>query len=77
MSFTPHPEGDPGKLEYLHNGAWRPKLSALSRPGEMIDPRACPGCIFGGKEPHVQDDRCEHFRTAQEAVKIEAGVYAK
>lgn len=53
-------EGDPGKLEYLHNPNWQGKLfSSVTK----VDQRACPGCMFGtpdgGKWPHTKDARCK------------------
>ena len=69
-------EGDPGKLAYLHNPNWRPKLFSGGRL--QVDPRVCPGCLFPGSAPptpHVSDDRCQHVKTAKAAAEIEAGRY--
>lgn len=57
---TPHLEGDPGKLAYLHDPNWKGKpFSQLAK----VDERACPGCMFGtpecGKWPHTKDARCK------------------
>lgn len=54
------PEGDPGKLAYLHNADWQAK--PFLGPGLTIDPRVCPGCLFPNamrKHEHVQDSRCK------------------
>lgn len=67
-------EGDPGKLAYFHNPNWRPKL--FSGHGLRVDPRSCPGCLFPDSRPatpHVNDSRCQHFKTAQAAAEIESG----
>lgn len=46
-------QGDPGKLEYLHNPGWTGKVFSQVR---AVDPRACLGCYFKdakpGKWPH-------------------------
>lgn len=70
-------EGDPGKLAYLHNANWtgtpRSKI-------ESIDPRVCPGCLFAGSmkpTPHVEDERCQLWKTRQAAGEIESGAYSK
>ena len=54
-------EGDPGKLEYFKNPNWAmtPRVQ-----GFQVDPRACPGCMFGverdsRKWPHTFDERCK------------------
>jgi len=78
MSYTPSPEGDPGKLAYLHNPNWRGKLFSGGRLN--VDERLCPGCLFPRSKPatpHVNDARCQHFATAQIAAKIEGGEFAK
>jgi hypothetical protein len=71
------PEGDPGKLAYFRNPNWTG--TPRSRI-ENIDPRVCPGCLFAGSmkpTPHVDDERCQHFRARQTAAEIESGRYAK
>ena len=75
MSHTPSPEGDPGKLAYLHDPNWtgKPHVQATN-----IDPRVCPGCLFPNamrKHEHVQDERCQHFQTKHAAEAIEAGKF--
>lgn len=55
-------EGDPGKLAYLHNANWTPKLQTQLA---VIDPRVCPGCLFPyaiRKHEHVADERCALYR---------------
>ena len=56
---TPHKEGDPGKLKYLHDPNYQPKLQSQV---SNIDPRVCPGCLFPHamrKHEHVNDSRCK------------------
>jgi hypothetical protein len=49
-------EGDPGKLEYLHNANWHGKTMVGAARPLRVDPRVCPGCLFPGapfgKWPH-------------------------
>ena len=64
-------EGDPEKHRYLHNWkTWTGKTRVGGR-GAPFDNRSCPGCVFpdapAGKWPHVQDSRCEVWRTRQKA----------
>jgi hypothetical protein len=60
MSIQTSTEGDPGKLEYLHNANWTPTPMIH---GIKPDPRLCPGCLFNApKWPHVDDVRCELWR---------------
>lgn len=76
MGYTPSTEGDPGKLAWLHNPNWRGKL--FSGHGIQVDDRICPGCLFPQSKPatpHVNDERCQHFRSAQIAAQIEAGEF--
>lgn len=70
------PQGDADKLDYLHNPNW---TGTPRTRMDVIDPRACPGCIFAGHKstPHVNDERCQHFRTAQIAAQIEAGEFQR
>lgn len=70
-------EGDPGKLAYFHNPDW---AGAPRSEVRNIDPRLCPGCLFPHSmkpTPHVNDNRCEHFRTQKAAGEIESGAYVK
>jgi hypothetical protein len=71
------PEGDPGKLAYFHNPNF--KCTPQGKV-ESIDPRLCPGCLFPQSmrpTPHVEDERCQLFRTKQAAAEIESGAYSK
>ena len=45
-------QGDPEKMAYLRDAGWKGKTRVGTRPLQ-IDPRICPGCVFGGaKWPH-------------------------
>ena len=71
------PQGDADKLDWLHNPNYRYKLFQ-GGPGGVVDERLCPGCLFPQSKPatpHVNDERCQHFRTAQIAAQIEAGEF--
>jgi hypothetical protein len=70
-------EGDPGKLAYLHNPNWqgKPHIQATN-----VDPRLCPGCLFPHamrKHEHVDDQRCQLWKTARAAEEIESGKYKR
>lgn len=58
-------EGDPGKLEYLHNANWQGKTMVGGTRPLKVDARVCPGCLFPdaapGKWPHLKDARCFQF----------------
>lgn len=70
------PQGDPGKIDYFRNPNWKSKPFS-GGPGSMqVDPRVCPGCLFPCSKPataHVNDARCQLFRTQQAAMEIESG----
>jgi hypothetical protein len=73
MSYTPPTEGDPGRHAYLHNANWtaKPHVQAMN-----VDERVCPGCLFPHamrKHEHVEDERCQVWKTNQAAALIEAG----
>jgi hypothetical protein len=73
MPYTPPTEGDPGRHAYLHNANWtaKPHVQAMN-----VDPRVCPGCLFPHamrKHEHVEDERCQVWKTNQAAALIEAG----
>lgn len=69
MSMQISPEGDPGKLAYLHNPNWTPTPMIQ---GIQCDPRICPGCLFpkSGKWPHVDDERCSVWREKREPAYV-------
>ena len=60
---TPHKQGDPGKLAYLHNPNWTGKVRVGAGAALRVDERMCAGCSFGtpagGKWPHTFDHRCK------------------
>jgi hypothetical protein len=58
MTPTSPPEGDPGKLAYLHNPTWRPKLFAHLGSG-AVKRNFCPGCTWPGENrPHEDSEAC-------------------
>lgn len=62
-------QGDPGKLEYLHNANWKGKVRVGAAAPLRVDTRACPGCMFPdapeGKWPHTKDARCRRRELPQ------------
>lgn len=56
LRATPERQGDPGKLDYIHNPNWTGKPTSMLDSSRM-DSRCCPGCI-SSRDAHVQDERC-------------------
>ena len=65
-------EGDPGKLAYFKDPNWHGKPRVQ---GFAVDPRACPGCMFGvernsRKWPHTFDVRCKLGEVIEDATLL-------
>jgi len=50
-------DGDPGKLAYFHNPAWRPKL--FSNLGGVKKRDFCPGCTWPGENRVHEGASCK------------------
>ena len=73
--FTPTAEeGDPGRLAYLHNANWTPKLfsSNVGNPETLRRKSFCGGCEFGRPDLHEDDERCALWRSGTR-VHVHAG----